>query len=118
VIEPAAGQVVTVFRSRLAASDGPVHDEYEATADALLASAQEQRGFVDFKTFAAPDGERVSIITFADRGSHDAWRRDPTHVLGQRAGRERFYAEYQIQVRECVAVKRFERDAPQGELSS
>jgi heme-degrading monooxygenase HmoA len=105
--EAAAGQMVTVFRSRLAEASGPVHDEYEATAEALLASARGRPGFVDFKTFSAPDGERVSIITFADRTSHDAWRADPDHRAGQQAGRDRFYAEYQIQVCECVAVRSY-----------
>ena len=103
--ELTAGQIVTVFRSRLTDTAG---DDYETTADALLARARRQPGFVDFKTFAADDGERVSLITFADRTSHDAWRRDAEHVAGQQAGRDRFYSQYQIQVCECVAVRRFE----------
>jgi heme-degrading monooxygenase HmoA len=102
-----AGQVVTVFRSRLKPTAG---DEYEHTADAMLAAASRMPGFVDFTTCAADDGERVSLITFADQASHDAWRSDPDHRRAQQAGRDRFYASYQIQVCTCEAVRRFEAD--------
>jgi heme-degrading monooxygenase HmoA len=102
VAEP--GQVVTVFRSRLA--PGAV-DEYHETADRMEAAASAMPGFVDFKTFDAPDGERVSIVTFADLPSHEAWRDHAEHREAQAAGRDRFYASYQIQVCECRAVRRF-----------
>jgi heme-degrading monooxygenase HmoA len=100
-------QIVTVFRSRLKATAGQL---YEDTAQVMLAEAQRMPGFVDFKTFTADDGERVSLITFTDQPSHDAWRDDPDHEHVQRVGRRRFYAEYQIQVCRCLAVRRFEAD--------
>jgi heme-degrading monooxygenase HmoA len=84
--EPAPEQIVTVFRSRLTADAG---DEYDATADAMLEAARAMPGFVDFKTFAADDGERVSLVTFADRATHDAWRDDARHRRAQQAGRDR-----------------------------
>jgi len=105
--DPAAGHVVTVFRSRLKPTAG---QEYEDTALAMLDAAQRMPGFVDFKTFVADDGERVSLVTFADRASHDAWRDDPGHRRAQQAGRDRFYAGYQIQVCTCEAVRRFEAE--------
>jgi len=100
---PAAGQVVTVFRSRLRDTAG---HEYESTAAAMFDAARHMPGFVDFKTFVAEDGERVSLITFADRASHDAWRDDSRHRAAQRA-RDRFYASYQIQVCDCTRVSTF-----------
>ena len=106
-IAVAPGQVVTVFRSRLSGAAGA---EYHETAVAMEAAARAMAGFVDFKTFAADDGERVSVITFADQASHDAWRRDERHRRAQEAGRDRFYRCYQIQVCECRAVRRFETD--------
>jgi len=109
--EPAAGQIVTVFRSHLS---GRATEEYEQTAEAMEAAAREMPGFVDFKTFGGPDGERVSLVTFADRASHDAWRRDERHRRAQQAGRDRFYRSYQIQVCECVAVRRFDADPRSG----
>lgn len=100
----AAGQVVTVFRNRLAPTAG---SEYHETAEAMLDLAREMPGFVDFKTFGAEDGERVSLVTFADAASQRAWRDQADHRTAQEAGRDRFYAQYSIQVCDCTAVRAF-----------
>ncbi|HEX4865909.1 MAG TPA: antibiotic biosynthesis monooxygenase [Acidimicrobiales bacterium] len=55
-------------------------------------------GFEGFKTFAAPDGERVSIIVFDSLEHQEAWRDDHEHRLAQRRGRQDFYAAYSISV--------------------
>lgn len=96
-------QIVTVFRSRLR----PDHDGYETTADEMEAAARAVPGFVDFKSFSAEDGERVSIVVFDSRTSHDGWRDDPRHRDAQQRGRDEWYAEYHIQVCELVAERRF-----------
>ena len=100
---------MTVFRSRLRedAADG-----YEEAAAAMEARARRARGFVDFKTFLAGDGERVSLIVFATRDAHDAWRDDPEHREVQRRGRADWYAEYHIQVCDLVGERRFPDIAP------
>ncbi len=95
--------IVTVFRSRLR----PDHDGYAATADAMEAAARTMPGFVDFKTFVAGDGERVSLVTFDSREHHEAWRDDPGHREAQRRGRSDWYAEYHIQVCERLYERRF-----------
>ena len=61
-------------------------------------------GFVSIKTFAADDGERISIVEFDSEAAHGAWRNHPEHREAQRLGRERFYDEFQIQV--CTPVRR------------
>lgn len=87
--------VLTIFRSRLR----PEHlDEYAACAERMRALAETMPGFVSIKTFVADDGERVSLVEFADRATHDAWRIHPEHREAMRLGRERFYADYRIQV--------------------
>ena len=86
--------VVTVFRSRLR----DPHDGYEQVADEMEAAARSVPGFVDFKTFRADDGERVSIVVFDSTDAHRAWRDDPRHQAAQQRGREEWYAEYRIQV--------------------
>jgi len=98
--------MVTVFRSRLRADAG---DEYARTADEMERYAREMSGFVDFKTFVADDGERVSLVVFASREAHDAWRDDPRHRAAQARGRTEWYAEYSIQVCELVARREFTR---------
>jgi heme-degrading monooxygenase HmoA len=101
-----SGEMVTVFRSRLRADAG---DDYATTADDMERCAREMQGFVDFKTFVADDGERVSIVVFASREAHDAWRDDPRHRAAQRRGRADWYADYSIQVCELVAQRDFSR---------
>lgn len=100
----ATGQIVTVFRSRL--RPGAV-DEYLPTAAAVLDLALDAPGLVDVKSFAAEDGEHVTIATFADAASQRAWREDAEHRVAQRTGRDRFYAEYTLQVCEAVRTRSF-----------
>ena len=88
-------QILTVFRNRLR----PEHrDDYSATSERMTVLARAMPGFVDAKTFTADDGERVTIVTFADLDSERAWRDHPEHREAQRAGIDRFYAEYSITV--------------------
>jgi heme-degrading monooxygenase HmoA len=63
-------------------------------------AARMMQGFVSFKTFQAPDGERCSIVEFADWESHQAWAQHPRHREAQIQGREKFYSEYSIAVAE------------------
>jgi heme-degrading monooxygenase HmoA len=97
----AAGQVVTVFRSRLAPG---ATDDYGPTAELMSALAAGMPGYVEHKAFTAEDGERVTIATFADRASHDAWRDHAEHRAAQRRGREEFYASYSVQVADVTSV--------------
>jgi heme-degrading monooxygenase HmoA len=75
--DAASPSVITVFRSRLrpdAAANG-----YAELAARMESRARAMAGFIDFKTFIATDGERVSIITFDTWDHHRAWRDDPEH---------------------------------------
>jgi heme-degrading monooxygenase HmoA len=91
----ATGQIVTVFRNRPRAEAA---DEYADLAPRIQALAASMPGFVDAKTFTADDGERVTIATFADEQSQRAWRDQADHRAAQRAGRDRIYDAYSIQV--------------------
>ena len=88
--------VVTVFRSRLlpeAEANG-----YPELAARMEARAQDMPGFVEFKTFVAADGERLSLIVFDTADHQRAWRDDPEHRAAQARGRRDFYAGYSISV--------------------
>lgn len=100
----AAGQVVTVFRNRLR-PDGV--DEYGPMAAEMARLARAMPGYVDHKGFTADDGERVTVVTFADEASQAAWRTQVDHVAAQRVGRQRFYAEYSLQVATCTRAHAF-----------
>ena len=100
-------QIVTVFRNRLrpeAAGD------YGVLAPHILELATAMPGFVDAKTFTAADGERVTIVTFADQPSHNAWRDHTEHRAAQRRGIDEFYETYSIQ----VATVAYEHRHPSG----
>ncbi len=69
-----------------------------ADARAVAALARTMPGYVEHKGFTADDGERVTLVTFADRPSHDAWRDHPEHRAAQRRGITDYYETYSIQV--------------------
>jgi heme-degrading monooxygenase HmoA len=95
-VSPEAGQVVTVFRSRLR-PDAHAYPEHAARMSEL---ARTMPGYVEHKVFTAEDGERVTLVTFADRASHDGWGRHPVHREAQQAGVRDYYDEYSISVGE------------------
>jgi heme-degrading monooxygenase HmoA len=101
--------VITLFRSRLRPQAG---EEYQRWARRMSELASAMPGFVSLKTFAADDGERVSIIEFESEGTHAAWRNHPEHREAQRLGRDRFYSEFQIQI--CSPVRRYDFTRPAG----
>lgn len=99
-------RIVTVFRNTLRPE---FSHAYSTMAAEMTELARKMPGFVDAKTFAAHDGERVTIVTFADKSSHDAWRDHPRHREAMRRGREDFYATYSIQVGQETYRAEFER---------
>jgi heme-degrading monooxygenase HmoA len=94
-MQVAEGQVVTVFRSRLREA---AREEYAEDATGIAALARSMPGYVEHKIFTADDGERVTLVTFADAASHRAWREHPEHRAAQRRGIDRYYETYSIQV--------------------
>jgi len=94
-IEYRAGQIVTVFRSRLRPDADPRYSEHAAQMSAL---APTMPGYVEHKSFTAEDGERVTLATFEDQASQDAWRLQADHVGAQRAGIASYYETYTLQV--------------------
>ncbi len=97
--------IVTVFRSRLRADADAIG--YHAVADEMERQARNMPGFVDFKSFTADDGERVSIAVFDSIDHHDRWRDHPDHRAAQQRGRDEFYSEYRIMVGEVFVDHTF-----------
>ena len=101
--------IVTIFRSRLR----PEHAaEYHLVASQIERLARSMTGFVAFKSFSAPDGERVSLVEFESEAAHNARRDHPRHRAVQQLGRERFYSEFHIQV--CRVEKEHGMAGPGG----
>jgi heme-degrading monooxygenase HmoA len=98
--------VIAVFRSRLR----PEHaGEFQELAARMRELAEAMPGFRSYQVYAAEDGERCSIIEFDSHETLRAWREHPEHRAAQRLGRERYYAEYRLQVAEPARESRFPR---------
>ena len=98
--------VVTIFRSRLGDREPGTYDELAGRMWELAAGMP---GFLDAKSFAAEDGERVTIVTFDSWEHHEAWKHHVEHVEAQRLGRSTFYDEYRLQVCEVMRESQFRR---------
>jgi heme-degrading monooxygenase HmoA len=97
-------QIITIFRSRLREDH---RDSYEELAPTMAVLAASMPGFIDAKSFIADDGERVTVVTFASRETHEAWRTHPRHRVAQQRGINEFYSQYSIQVGEVTYDHRF-----------
>jgi heme-degrading monooxygenase HmoA len=96
--------VLVVFRNRLRGANPP---GYESVAERMVELARQQPGFRAIKTFAAEDGERVTISEFDSIEAVNAWRANLEHLEAQRRGRAEFYAEYSLQTCELVREATF-----------
>ena len=96
--------IVTVFRSRLRPD---VREDYVALADRMNEIARTMPGYVSHKGFFAEDGERVTIVEFEHEEGMRAWRMHPEHRAAQKLARDRFYAEYSVQVCEVTREGRW-----------
>ena len=92
--------VITIFRSRLRKEH---QEEYERWAARIHDLAVKMPGFISIKTFAAEDGERVSIVEFESEETMLGWRNQPDHRQAQELGRKLFYSEYHIQI--CQPIR-------------
>ena len=87
--------IVTVFRSRLKAENA---QEYYETAKRMSEIARGMPGYVSHKVFTAEDGERATVVEFADEASQQRWATEVRHVEAKKRGRAAFYQEYKLQV--------------------
>jgi heme-degrading monooxygenase HmoA len=96
--------IVTIFRSRLR-DEG--REDYFALAPKMSAQARSMPGYLSHKVFVAEDGERVTIVEFADEASQRAWAMQMDHVAAKQQGRASFYTEYSLQVCSVVRESKF-----------
>ncbi len=92
--------VVVTFRNRF----NPDIDEaeYGQRAGKLFEIVSAMPGFRSIRDYAAEDGERLSVIEFDSLESLATWRDHPEHRVAQELGKQRYYAEYHLQICELV----------------
>jgi len=87
--------LITVFRSRLKPG---VRDEYVALVERMNELAKTMPGYISHEGFFAEDGLRVTIVEFEHEEGLRAWRTNPEHIAAQKLARQKYYAEYHVQV--------------------
>jgi heme-degrading monooxygenase HmoA len=97
--------VIVVFRSRLR----PDADlaALEAVGTRMYELGTQMPGFVDYKEFAAEDGETLTLVEFETEAQLLAWRNHPEHLETQARARAEFFSEYAITVTEARRAYHF-----------
>jgi heme-degrading monooxygenase HmoA len=68
-------------------------------------------GYISHKGYVAEDGERLTLFEWESAETLKAWATHPEHVPVKELGRQKFYADYHLQVCELVRESKFERGA-------
>ncbi len=84
---------VVIFRAQVRAFDA----DYTEMAARMRELALTEFGCLEFHAVTEGNSE-VALSYWPDEASIRAWRAHPKHVLAQRAGRERWYASYTVQI--------------------
>jgi heme-degrading monooxygenase HmoA len=92
--------IVTAFRSRLRPE---AQSEYMQWAKRMNDIAVTMPGHISHKTFVAEDGERLTFVEFESEETLRAWSVHPEHIQAKKLGRQRFFAEYHVQI--CNVVR-------------
>ena len=104
-----AEKLVIVFRTRLRPEFAT---ELPELGMRMYQLAVGMTGFISYKDFTADDGENVTLVEFDTAEHLAAWRNHPEHVAAQKAGRERYFSWYQIQVCQIQREYEFEQSHP------
>jgi heme-degrading monooxygenase HmoA len=91
--------ILTVFRTRLRPG---IEAELEPVGARMYELASSMPGFVSYREYQSADGESVAIVEFESKETLAAWRKHPEHLAAQASGRNRWFADYRIQVCEVV----------------
>ncbi|HEX7854050.1 MAG TPA: antibiotic biosynthesis monooxygenase [Sphingobium sp.] len=94
-----------IFTSRRMAGDDAAYGDMAARMIELAAT---QPGFLGFDS--AREGVGITVSYWRDEDSIAAWRRDVEHRLAQRAGRERWYADFSVRVARVERAYGFSRN--------
>ena len=75
---------------------------YGAMAERMVALAAQQPGFLGVES--ARDGLGITVSYWADLASIASWKANAEHLVAQRVGRDRWYADFKVR------IARVERD--------
>jgi heme-degrading monooxygenase HmoA len=82
--------------------------EYEETGNRMLEIVSAMPGFLGLD-YAPTEGGELLVARFESHEALAEWRNHPEHQEAQQRGREKFFANYRIDV--CEPVRSYEFDA-------
>ena len=71
---------------------------YEAMADAMLALASKQPGYLGFEAARGEDGLGMTVSYWRDEASIKAWKAVADHRVAQARGKQDWYAWFHVRV--------------------
>jgi heme-degrading monooxygenase HmoA len=83
-----------IFTSRRTGGD----DGYAEAADAMLALAARQPGFLGVESARASDGLGITVSYWDSEEAIARWRDHAEHTATRAHGRQRWYAHYEVRV--------------------
>lgn len=89
------GQVAVIFTSHRTDADAAGYAAAVAEMDVRAAAMPGYRGMTSAR---GDDGFGITVSYWADEAAAIAWRDDPHHAAIRNAGRERWYADYEVVV--------------------
>jgi heme-degrading monooxygenase HmoA len=84
-------------------------EEYEETGSRMVELVSSMQGFLGMD-YAEIEGGELLVARFESHEALAAWKNHPEHQEAQRLGRERYFANYRIDV--CESVRSYEFEAP------
>ncbi len=84
---------------------------YGETADAMVALAKKQPGFLGIEAARGADGFGITVSYWDSLEAIKSWREHPEHKAAQARGRETFYERYDLRVAHVERGYRFDRSA-------
>ena len=71
---------------------------YAEMAQRMVELGSNYDGFLGFETARGADGLGISVSYWRDEASIHAWKKDSVHRQAQQAGKNVWYADYQVRI--------------------
>jgi heme-degrading monooxygenase HmoA len=108
--EVPAGAIAVVFVSQRTPGHG---DDYGAAAEAMLARASKQPGYLGFDSARGNDGFGITVSYWRSEKDAVAWRQDAEHALIRDRGRAHWYEWYSLHIAEVARSTVWRRGEPE-----
>jgi heme-degrading monooxygenase HmoA len=95
------GEVIVIGDLKL--RDSADADEHDRLGARMYEIVSKLPGFLSVKSFAAPDGEELTVFRFNSEEALETWRTHPEHIETMKRGHAEFYASGFLQI--CKVIR-------------